>query len=131
MRIEIRKPVYFIPAAYSQHELFISRSDYIESYAKEHDFYYEEFMAILNMYCAPFGFSPKMNEQTADIVYKTLLAGKKTLEGIYCGITLEGEEKSLYMAYAAYGAPGKRIIVEDIKPEDSAEIEAENADEAE
>ena len=42
MKIEIRKPVYFVPSACSKAELFISRNDYLESYTREHDFYYSK-----------------------------------------------------------------------------------------
>ena len=109
MKIEIRKPVYFIPNACSVCELFIARNDFMDSYEHEQEYYYDEFKAMLEMYCAPHGFKPEMNKATAEEIYKTLSAGKKTLEGIYCGISLEAESKSLYIAYAAYGAPGKRI----------------------
>lgn len=109
MKIEIRKPVYFVPSACSKSELFISRNDFLDSYTKEHDFYYEEFVSVLEMYCSSYGFKPQMNEETAEEIYKILSANKKTIEGIYCGICLEDGRESLYLAYAAYGTPGKRI----------------------
>ena len=59
MKIEIRKPVYFVPSACSKAELFISRNDYLESYTREHDFYYEEFVSVLEMYCSSYGFKPE------------------------------------------------------------------------
>ena len=119
MKVEIRKPVYFVPCACSQSEMFISRNDFIDSYSREHDYYYEEFISILNMYCAPIGFVPEMSEETAEQIYKTMYANKKTIEGIYCGVCLENNVQTLYLAYAAYGAPGKRIEV--IKPAAPAE----------
>ena len=114
MKIEIRKPVYFVPSACSKAELFISRNDYLESYTREHDFYYEEFVSVLEMYCSSYGFKPEMNEETAEEIYKVLSANKKTIEGIYCGICMADGKEDLYLAYAAYGTPGKRIETEKI-----------------
>ena len=126
MKIEIRKPVYFVPGACSQSELFISRNDFIDSYTREHDFFYDEFSSLLEMYCAQYGCDPEMNEETAEEIYKTVAANKKTIEGVYAGVCLEDGKKTLYLAYAAYGAPGKRIHTISVnKPEADAEFEIE------
>ena len=74
-----------------------------------------------------------MNKESADIGFGSAgelralgrnvsdAPNKKTIEGIYCGVCLENNVQTLYLAYAAYGAPGKRIEV--IKPAAPAEDE--------
>ena len=124
MKVEIRKPVYFVPGACSKSELFISRNDFADSYTREHDFFYEEFISVLEMYCAQYGCEVEMNEETAEQIYKTIAANKKTIEGIYTGVCMEDGKKTLYLAYAAYGAPGKRIHAVTIKePETDSQFE--------